>query len=61
MYLFLLCLRNGVMFWVVTHTLLYASSAWKNVEERTQLHVIEGVGVACRKLEHPDSACTAEI
>ncbi len=30
-------------------------------EERTQLHVRERVGVACRKLEHPDSACVAEI
>lgn len=33
----------------------------KNVEEeRSQLHVIERVGVACRKLEHPESGCKAD-
>lgn len=55
-------LRDGVAFGAVTHTRLYACSVLKNVEEeRTQLHVMERVGVACRKLEHPDSACAAEI
>lgn len=36
----------------------HAGSVWKSVEEeeRTQLHVVERVGVACRKLEHPESA-----
>lgn len=30
-------------------------------EEQTQLHAMEQVGVACRKVEHPDSACVADI
>lgn len=30
-------------------------------EEQTQLHAMEQVGVACGKVEHPDSACVADI
>lgn len=58
-------LRNGVsVLGCDAHTRLYACSVLekeKVEEERTQLHVGERVGVACRELEHPDSACVAEI
>lgn len=47
--------RNREVFWSIPHT---QCSALKDVEI---LHVMERVGVACRKLEHPDSACVAEI